>query len=205
MPSYTAGKEAARSNQTALMEMTLYIYTNAPLESGRWTAPGDPSTCVLAALLSSSHVKICIHPFDFPPHGVFFKFSPLGASGTWLCSLYRPGCFLQQLLFDADSRWQRQSWQILAEMVGELNGTNSLISPYPVPSWLETWKRRKSGRMRKNGAGLLPFTFLCSSSPTALAGKYVTPLTSSGSVLNPHQYGTTKFFRGFSRFPGCTT
>ena len=35
VPSYTAGKEADRSNQTALMEMTLYIYTNTPLESGR--------------------------------------------------------------------------------------------------------------------------------------------------------------------------
>lgn len=58
MPSYTAGEEADRSNQTTLMEMTLYIYVNTPFESG--CAPGDLSICVSAALFSSSRVKICI-------------------------------------------------------------------------------------------------------------------------------------------------
>lgn len=119
--------------------MTLYIYPNTPLES-------------------QSQILLQISPFAFQHHyfpatslkrkciqlrDMFLKFS-LPASGIGRF----PFSGLVTPVFDADGRWQHQSWQILAAIVGELSGTNSLISPHPVVSWLET---RKGGKVRESG------------------------------------------------------
>lgn len=120
------------------------------------------------------------------PHDMFLKFSPF-----YECLELSAFPFRALLLsgatppFDTDSPWQHQAWQILAEIVGELSGTNSLISLYPVISWLETWKGRKVRESGKMEQDLCPLLSTPARAPQPrlglLSGKYVTPLTSFDS------------------------
>ncbi len=100
---------------------------------------------------------------------------------------------------DADSPWQHQTWQILAEIIWELRGTNSLISLYPVLSGLGTWKEgkvRESGKMEQDLCPLLS-TLTPTLKPRcgSLSGKYVTPSPPSTVCWIPIWYETISFYR----------
>lgn len=186
MPSYTAGEEADRSNQTTLMEMTLYIYVNTPLESGCLARERCSWWSFHLCFSGAIFQQPCKNLHSCRPHDMFLKFSPF-----YECLELSAFPFRALLLsvatppFDTDSPWQHQAWQILAEIVGELSGTNSLISLYPVISWLETWKGRKVRESGKMEQDLCPLLSTPARAPQPrlglLSGKYVTPLTSFDS------------------------
>lgn len=169
VPAYPAGEEADRPNQTALMEMTLCIYANTPLESGCSARERSSwwsfDLCFSGAFFPSSRVEksaclnmICfwnslpyecleLAAFPFPGFAAFCSGSPV-----W--------------------HWQPLTTSVLTNISRDRGRTkwnqqSNLSLSSPIMAW--NMKRRQSERIRRNGAGPLPFAFHSSPSPAASA------------------------------------